>query len=363
MRIAAIDSWRSKMLTYEITAPPDQEHTTMKTQAVTFSNTDEVALQTSELEVSKLGPNQILLATEYSVVSAGTELAIWGGTEDWARLPYVPGYGAVGIVQKVGTSVKRCVPGDRIFCYGRHASFSVYEVGMVVKDPADLEPRQAVLARMGQVAFTSVRVGGMELGDVVAVTGLGLVGNFASQLLKLAGCTVIGIDISERRLAIAKSCGIDHAINTKHEDPLQAVKRITCGALCNAVVEATGVPDMAATATRLVQRGTVVLLGTPRGNFTLNTTDVLRDVHLAHRQITMKGGHEWVLPLYPETGSKHSLARNVEQLFEFMKSGRLNTTALVSHCVPPTGCREVYTNLRNRNEDYFGVVFDWKSIA
>ena len=335
----------------------------MKTQEVMFLNTDEVAFKTRELDSSNLAPNQILFATEYSVVSAGTELAIWRGVESWAPLPNVPGYGAVGIVQKVGSAVKRCAPGERIFCYGKHASFAIMEERLVIPVPAELDPRQAVLARMGQVAYTSVRVGGVELGDTVAVTGLGLVGNLAAQLLKLAGCTVIGFDLSDRRLEIAKSCGIEHVFNSRNQNAEQAVRKITGGGLCNAAVEATGVPAMIATAASLVEKGTVVVLGTPRGEFSANATELLRDVHHAHRQVTLKGGHEWCVPMYPEPYLKHSLARNVQQLFGFMQSGRLHIPEVISHCVPPTECREVYTNLRNRNEAYFGVVFDWKSIA
>ena len=335
----------------------------MKIQEVVFLNTDEIAFKDRELDTSNLAPNQILLATEYSVVSAGTELAIWRGVESWAPLPNVPGYGAVGIVQKVGSAVKRCAPGDRIFCYGKHASFSILDERMIVRVPSELEPRHAVLARMGQVAYTSVRVSGVELGDTVAITGLGLVGNLAAQLMKLAGCTVIGFDLSERRLAIARACGIDHAINSRDQNLEQVVRKITGGSLCNAAVEATGVPAMISAAASVVEKGTVVVLGTPRGEFTANATELLRDVHHAHRQVALKGGHEWCVPPYPEPYLKHSLARNVQQLLGFMQSGRLKIAEVISHCVPPTECREVYTQLRNRNEAYFGIVFDWKSIA
>ena len=97
----------------------------MRTQSVLFKSTSEVELKTEEFKAKDLEPNQILLATEYSVVSAGTELAIWRGVESWAPLPAVPGYGAVGIVQKTGSAVTRCAPGDRIFCYAGHRSLSV----------------------------------------------------------------------------------------------------------------------------------------------------------------------------------------------------------------------------------------------
>jgi 2-desacetyl-2-hydroxyethyl bacteriochlorophyllide A dehydrogenase len=336
----------------------------MRSNSVLFNSPTEIEFKSEELPTKPLEPNQVLLATEYSVVSAGTELAIWRGTEGWAKLPYVPGYGAVGVVQKTGSNVTRCAQGDRIFCYGGHRSFSVVSAdSMVARVPAELDPKLAVVARMGQVAFSAVRLGHAELGDTVAVQGLGLVGNLAAQLLKLSGCNVIGLDISEKRLAIAKSCGIEHVINTRNCDVSAAIKKITGGGLCGTVVEATGVPDMVASAMKISERaGEVILLGTPRGPFSADATEMLRAVHTCDRQITLRGAHEWILPTYSTPYVKHSLERNIQQLFEFIKSGRLHIRELITHCLPPTACREVYTNLRERNDDYFGVVFDWRAI-
>jgi 2-desacetyl-2-hydroxyethyl bacteriochlorophyllide A dehydrogenase len=334
----------------------------MKVQEVTFHNTRDVELTSTDLTEKPLAPNQLLLATEYSVVSAGTELAIWRGVESWAQLPCVPGYGAVGVVQNVGSAVTRCAKGDRIFCYAGHRSLSIIDDSMVVRVPDDVPAHQAVVARMGQVALTSVRVSDVELGDTVVVLGLGQVGNLSAQLMKLSGCTVIGVDISEKRLATAKACGIEHVINPRDVNLVEAVRAINSGNLCNAVVEATGIPDSVATAVQLVQNGDVILLGTPRGEFKANATDMLREVHHAHRQVRMKGAHEWIVPKYPQPYLKHSLAGNIAQLFGFIKSGKLNIPNLISHRVPPTECRAVYNNLRDRNEDYFGVVFDWRAM-
>jgi 2-desacetyl-2-hydroxyethyl bacteriochlorophyllide A dehydrogenase len=331
---------------------------------VVFTKSQDIELQ--EMQSSNdPGPDQIEVMTEFSVVSAGTELSILRGVEGWAPLPATPGYGAIGIISRIGSNVKKFSAGERVFCYGPHQSRTLVDAsGFVVRVPDGVEPRFAVMARMGQVAFTSVRVIRPELGDVVAVTGLGLVGNLAAQLMQLSGCTVIGLDVSPRRLAIAKSCGIDHVVNSRETDPVAAVKSLTQGAMCQAVVEATGVPDMAATAVKLAAtHGDLVLLGTPRGPFGADATELLRAVHLASSHVTLKGGHEWIVPPHPIPFVKHSLERNVLQLFALMKNGKLRVPELVSHCVPPTQCRDVYTQLRERSENYFGVIFDWKAIA
>src|SRR5262249_24735002 len=75
-----------------------------------------------EVELPPPGPNQVLVATEASAVSAGTELAVWTGTHQWLRdpnlpewkFPFRPGYSAAGTVVAVGPGVSGWAPGDRV---------------------------------------------------------------------------------------------------------------------------------------------------------------------------------------------------------------------------------------------------------
>ena len=329
--------------------------------SVVITSPLEAELVSRPLEYGELKPTELLVKTDYSVISAGTELSIFRGSEPWAALPYAPGYGAVGRVLETGSEVTEFVPGDRVFTYGSHASVNLISDGLVLKVPDALDGVLApLLARMGQVAFTSVRVASAQLGDVVTVQGLGLVGNLAGQLFKLAGCTVIGIDVSPKRLAIAKACGIDFAVDSNATDPVSAVKEITGGAMSAVVVEATGISNLGETAACMAAKGgEVVLLGTPRGTYDGNATDLLMKVHLASSAVVLKGAHEWIFPLKPTPGVKHSIERNVQQLMEWGTIGKLHGRELVSHVVSPEMVPEVYQELNKRNEDYFGVVIDW----
>jgi len=334
----------------------------MQVNSITFVRPGEVELHTSDLDIGSLGDTSVLMETEYSVVSAGTELAVLRGTESWAPLPFVPGYGAVGLARQVGPHVTGLAVGDRVFCYGEHRSVSVIDGGLMLKIPDGVDPRLAVMARIGQVSFTAVRTSAPELGDTVAVIGLGLVGNLAAQLFRLAGCRVIGLDVSPRRLATARACEVDEVVNTAEVDPTAAVRDLTGGAMCEIVVEASGVPNMAHAAAKLAGRnGQVVLLGSPRGQFTADAMEVLNAVHLWGNCVTLKGAHEWRYPLRRDPGGhvKHSIERNVRQFLGFIQSGKMHLEELISHTVSPRLCQEVYANLQARNEDYFGVVYDW----
>lgn len=321
----------------------------------------EAELVSRPLEYGDLKSTELLVETEYSVISAGTELSIFRGNEPWAALPFIPGYGAVGRVLETGSEVTQFAPGDRVFTYGSHASVNLINGGLVLEAPDALDGVLVpLLARMGQVAFTSVRVANAQLGDIVTVQGLGLVGNLAAQLFKLAGCAVIGIDVSHKRLAVAKACGVDFVIDSGATDPIMAIKEITGGAMSAVVVEATGVPKLAETAACMAAKGgEVVLLGTPRGSYDGSATDLLMKVHLASSAVVLKGAHEWIFPLKPTPGVKHSIEQNVKQLLDWGANGKLHGRELISHVITPEMVPDVYRELNSRNEDYFGIVIDW----
>src|SRR5688572_9000593 len=103
-------------------------------------------------------PNQVLVETEVSAVSPGTELAVWTGTHQWLRDPNMPdwkfpfrsGYSAAGTVVAVGASVRGCEPGDRVSYPGNHASAELltvgHERGRLWRLPDDLDFEKAALA-------------------------------------------------------------------------------------------------------------------------------------------------------------------------------------------------------------------------
>src|SRR2546430_14738806 len=83
-----------------------------------------------EIELPPPAAKQILVETDVSAVSPGTELAVWTGTHQWLQDPKLPdwkfpfrsGYSAAGTVVAVGSKVPDLKPGDRVSYPGNHAS-------------------------------------------------------------------------------------------------------------------------------------------------------------------------------------------------------------------------------------------------
>lgn len=333
--------------------------TALMNEKIVFQDTQKVVcVEADELRITN--PEDILIETKASIVSAGTELSIWAGLESWAPLPYTPGYGSVGKVLEVGSAVDHVAVGDLIFTHGPHQKIALAK-NYAQKLPEGLDPKVAVFTRMAGVSISSVMTSNTKVGDTVAVCGLGLVGNLAAQLFKLAGCNVIGIDVSPARLEGMKKCGVDTVIDGR-SDVTKALKEITNGRGVHAFVDATGLPAVINSAIDAIAAGgECILLGTPRGEYQGDMVPLLRSIHLANQNIQFKGAHEWLFPRYraQTKDSQTSIEQNNEKLLRFFAEGKLVTEPLLTHVLSPLEVPTAYEALRNRDESYLGVVIDW----
>jgi len=333
----------------------------MDGRRVMFVGPNKIELQSFQFP-DDLASDQVAIEATHSLISPGTELACLRGTESWAQHPFVPGYAGCGRVIATGEGVEGVNEGDLVFSYAKHASH-VLGGRLVVPVPEGLDAGKACFARMAAVSITALRVSDAELGDTVAVIGLGLVGNLCAQLFGLAGCKVIGIDLSPERCETARQCGIPHVINAGAADAKGAVADLTGGRMCEVVVEAIGAPAVAMEAGELAGTlGEVILLGSPRGAYEANVTSLLDQVHLWPKGcLTFKGAHEWRYPVHRDASgwSKHSIERNVDILMGMIADGKLLIDPLITHVLPPESCAEAYAGLREQPGAYMGVLFDW----
>ena len=184
-----------------------------------------VVVEPGRIEVEKadldehLAPWEVLVETEYSVISAGTEGAGFTGLVkqmpfgDGGQYPRGTGYGNLGRVLKVGDEVSSVAPDDRVLSFSSHASMVKADARrMVMSVSRDAPGEQLVFARMAGVSIAALRSSSVQPGDKVLVVGGGLVGNFASQLFRLAGADVMLADLSDLRLEQAVACGIERRV-------------------------------------------------------------------------------------------------------------------------------------------------------
>jgi predicted dehydrogenase len=127
--------------------------------------------------------------------------------------PQPLGYASAGVVEAVGPGVTSLVPGDRVACagagYANHAELIVVPENLTAHVPDGLGLEQAAFATLGAIALQGLRVGAPTIGEVVAVVGLGLIGQLTVQLLLANGCRVYGVDLDPDRVARAIDQGVD----------------------------------------------------------------------------------------------------------------------------------------------------------
>lgn len=126
--------------------------------------------------------------------------------------PSALGYSCAGTVVEVGDGISDLRAGDRVACAGAgfavHAEFTCVPRMLVARIPlSHVDFESAAFTTVGSVAMHAVRTADVKLGDVVAVIGLGLLGQLAVQILRAAGCRVVGLDLIQERAALAVSMG------------------------------------------------------------------------------------------------------------------------------------------------------------
>ena len=343
----------------------------MKGKRIRVPDRYEVRLEDFEIDDRTLRGSEVLLKTRCTLISPGTELAIYTALDkdvyksgSWCHYPFSPGYISVGEVIRTGQDVSEVSKGDMVFTYSNHASIARVDLARTIclKLPTDVVAEDSLFARAATIAMTALRVSSGELGDNVAVVGLGLVGNMAAQLFTLAGMDVIGIDLIGERLRIAENCGVRYTVNPNRVDVRERVVELTGGEGCEVTVEAIGNPRTIEICCQITKPlGEVILLGSPRDEYATDLTEILNYVHLWPRGcLTFKGAHEWRFPVHQVEGSKHSIERNTRIALDLISQGRLRIKELVTHVIRPEGIKEAYEGLLNRKDEYLGVVLDWR---
>ena len=333
----------------------------MKNKQIFFTGIHQAELL--ECEIPLLQANDVLVRTEYTVISGGTERAnILGMKNTPQKFPASLGYCGVGYVEEVGSQVTGFEAGDRVLIYhGHHAKYNVIPSSDATKventGVSSLEAAFVIIASMG---LGGVRKLELEIGESAMVMGQGLLGIFATQFLRISGANpLIAADLSPARRSLALQLGADYAFDTADNDFVNKVKSVTRGKGVNATVEVTGVSAAMSQALECAAwMGRISLLGCTRvSDFPI---DFYTQVH--RPGIKLIGAHNFVRPKqesYPHHWTHHDDCRAILDLIE---NKRIEVMPIVSRIVSPENAPEIYNQLCDDSEFPMGTVFDWRNV-
>ncbi|WP_284645438.1 zinc-dependent alcohol dehydrogenase [Paenibacillus silviterrae] len=331
----------------------------VKGKQIVFVDKDQVELHEASWAEDQLKEQELLIETEASFISAGTELAILTAKTpkvyqkgSWNAYPWKAGYASVGTVRATGRNVRGFEPGARVFLHGKHGSATIAKAGeLLVPVPEGMDASVAAATRLASISATALHVSDIPRNGWVAVFGLGLVGNFAAQVYRIMGCRVIGVDPAARRRELAEACGIPYTVHGTPEEVTERIRDITGGDMCAVTVDAVGHSAVIRQAMKAAASfGQVVLLGTPRTPLEGNMTELLADIHF--RWLSLRGALNFNDP---------DRLREIQRTtFDWVQSGRLHIEPLISHRLKPEEALKAYDGLQNQTEEYIGVSLLWK---
>ena len=332
----------------------------MKNRRVCFTGIGQVAILESDFTApTPLFRDDLVLRTEYTLISPGTELAVLLGKTDNKNYPQCLGYSAVATVLQVGAEATGFQPGDRVLVYhSSHSQFLLKNKADCVKIPAGLASEEAIFAVVGAMGFQGVRKIRPELGEAMLVMGLGLLGQLAVQTAALSGAfPLLAMDYNPLRRELACKHGADIAYSPGQPEVIGAIKDATRGRGVNGLVEVTGSSDAIHLALKVMApQGRIALVGCSR-----TPTQEIDFYHDVHRPgIQLLGAHNFVRPKHDSYPGCWTMVEDMRTLLELTAAGRINTRDLITDIVLPERALEIYQRFMNRDPGILGVLFDWR---
>lgn len=334
----------------------------MESKTIVFVEKHDAQLCSIDVPETPKG-DEVLIKTEYTVISGGTERAnILGMNNTFGDFPRKLGYCGIGRVLKTGGDVKNVAEGDRVLIYhGHHTQYNIRPEADVTKvedeSISSLEAAFVIIASMG---LGGVRKLELELGESAMVMGLGLLGIFALQFCRLSGAyPVIAADLNPARRQLALELGADYAFDPAAPDFVDEVKRATKGAGVRGTVEVTGSALAMKQALECASwMGRISLLGCTRVSDC--PIDYYQQVH--RPGVKLIGAHNFVRPKVESYPHHWTHQDDCKAILALLGAGRIKISPIISRVVSPNDAHEIFNQLCDDPLFPIGTVFDWKTV-
>ncbi|MDR1818597.1 MAG: bi-domain-containing oxidoreductase [Puniceicoccales bacterium] len=251
--------------------------------------------------------------------------------------PLALGYCNVGRVVAVGAGVEKFAVGDRVASNGPHAEVVCVPKNLCAKVPPAVNAEAAAFTVLGAVALQGVRLLKPALGENIAVIGLGLVGLLAAQLLRAAGCRVLGVDFDARKCDLARQLGAETVNPAAGGDALCATLEWTGGRGADGVIVAAssaGSEPMLEAARLCRKRGRIVQVGVTGLELKrpeLYEKELSVQVSCSYGPGRYDDAYEQRGDDYPYAYVRWTEQRNFEAVLGLLAEKKLDTAPLISH--------------------------------
>ncbi len=338
----------------------------------------------------------VLVNPAYSLISSGTESAsihdeglikevaenpsqlwkIWEGVKSMGPAATIAevhakfneyaalGYAGAGVIVARHPSVNEVAVGDRVAYGGEgtgHGETILASKNLVAKVPDGVPFNHACFTTLGSIALNAVRISEISVGDVVAVIGLGLVGQLVVQLAKLQGARVIGIDLKSDRVELAQRLGANHGFDSRASIDEQ-VNLVTNGLGADCVIVAAASKSSAPCQLALEicrDRGRIVIVGAVELNFPWQVM-YSKEIKVLMSRAYGPGSYD---PNYEVRGQDYPIAyvrwtekRNMEEFLRLLADRRIDLQPLISHEFALEDAPQAYRTVKDSNSNCLAVL-------
>jgi predicted dehydrogenase/threonine dehydrogenase-like Zn-dependent dehydrogenase len=284
--------------------------------------------------------------------------------------PMTLGYSCAGRVIEVGAGVTEMEVGDAVACAGTgaaHAEIASVGRNLVARLPEGVGIESGAFGTLGAIALQGMRLAEIQLGETVAVIGLGLLGQLTVQMLRAAGCVVVGLDLQQGRANLAGGSGA-HAVATDPDAFAQLCLEFSVGrgadsVLITADTRSNDPVELAGTIAR--DRAVVVAVGAvgmtiPRAVYYEKELDF---------RISRSYGPGRYDPEYEEEGRDYPAGyvrwtenRNMQAFLQLLADETVNVQPLITHRFPIERGAEAYDLITgSSDEPFLGVLLTYPS--
>ncbi len=282
--------------------------------------------------------------------------------------PMALGYSSAGTIVSLGAGMDGFHIGQRVACagggYAVHAEYNLVPRNLLTPLPDNVDFESAAFTTLGAIALHGFRLAEPQIGETVAVIGMGLLGFLTAQIAAAAGCRVLGIDVNPQRIDIASSLGL---LACSRDQAVEAAQVFTSQRGLDAIIICADTPSndpvelagaLARDRARVVATGAVGLT-LPRKVYYEKELSFINSRSYGpgrYDSAYEEGGHD-----YPIGYVRWTEGRNFEAVVNLLASGKLQVQPLITHRFPIERATEAYEIITGkRPEPFLGVLLRYQ---
>ena len=285
--------------------------------------------------------------------------------------PMTLGYSSAGTIVALGKNMQGFKVGQRVACagagYAVHAEYNIVPRNLITPLPKNVDFESAAFTTLGAIAMQGFRLAEPQLGENVAIIGLGLLGLLTIQLASAAGCNVLGIDLDPKRIKLASALGFEAVTRQNAESASVAFTAnrgfdsiiICADTSSNDPIELAGV--IARDRAKVVATGAVGLT-IPRKIY------FEKEISLINSRSYGPGRYD---PSYEENGNDYPIGyvrwtegRNLQSVVDLMAGGKLKVAPLISHRFSIEKAATAYDVITGKKKETFlGVLLTYSETV